>query len=307
MKLSEINTDEIIYFRKNKKYKNIYDILLTNNEQIRKLDSFEAHFVLYPFDRKISSEEFKFNPFEEYVKDIISEHRSVYVPIADNSKRMFGFFLGLIITIAFAVFRPEILISVESIVSIFAAYTFGKEFWDDLQKGLVRMSKNWKFSYIENYYLYNIERKTTLTKYSNLARKMRLDFTAVLPSKFDFIWQSNSQTLRLKFYASDFENIPKDRTHLFSIQIKDDAMVQDFEQSGFLFGIKLSFNKFALGFKKSYEVFQSLKSSEFGCLSNENEWINDAVFFRKTISFKRLKYFKQKGLLANKKIIKKNF
>jgi len=306
MNLKDLNIDELIYIRKNKKYSNIYDVLLTNSEQIKKLKTFEAHFVLYPFDRRISSDDFKFNPFEEYVKDIISEHRSVYVPIVDNSNKFFGIILGLIITLVFAIFKPENLISVESIVSIFAAYTFGKEFWDDLQKSLVKFTKSWKISYIENYYSYIIEKKTTLTKYSNLARRMRLDFTAVLPFKFDFIWQSNSQTLRLKFQTSDFENIPNERIHLFSIQLKEESE-KIFEEGGFLLGVKLGFNQYFMGFKKSFEVFQSLKSKDFGCLDSTDKWIDNAVFFRNTLSKGRLKYFKQKGLLKEKRIIKKNF
>jgi len=306
MKLKDIKIEELIYLRKNKKYNNIYDILLTNTHQIKQLKSFEAHFVIYPFDRRISSDHFKFNPFEEYVKDIISEHRSVYIPIADNSKRIFGTILGVIITLVFAIFKPEILISVESIVSIFAAYTFGKEFWDDFQKGLVRLTKNRKVSYIEDYYSYNIEKKTTLTRYSNFARKMRLDFTSVLPTKFDFIWQSNSQTLRLKFQASDFENINSERVHLFSIQLNEEV-AKIFEETGFLFGVKLSFNNYLFGFKKSYEVFQSINSKNFGCLDDKNNWIDDGVFYRNTISRGRIKYFKEKGLTDNKRIIKKNF
>jgi len=306
MKLKDITLNENIYLRKNKKFSNIYDVLLTNTQQIKNLKSFEAHFVLYPFDRRINSDVFKFKPFEEYVKDIISEHRSVYVPIADNSNKLFGFVLGLIITLAFAYYKPDILISVESIVSIFAAYTFGKEFWDDLQKTLVRISKNWKLSYIENYYTYNIERKTTLTRYSNFARKMRLEYTPVLPSKFDFIWQSNSQTLRLKFQCSDFENVTSDRIHLFSIQInEEDAKI--FQDSGFLFGVKLSFNNYFLGIKNSLEVFQSIKLDQFGCLDNNNVWEDNTVFYRNTISQGRIKFFKNKGLFKNKIILKKNF
>lgn len=306
MKYKDLNINEIIYLRKNKKYNNIYDVLLTNSEQIKKLKTFEAHFVLYPFDRKVNSTDFKFNPFEEYVKDIISEHRSVYIPITDNSNKFFGAFLGAIITLIFALFKPDSLISVESIVSIFAAYTFGKEFWNDLQKGLVKISKNWKISYIENYYTYAIEKKTTLTRYSNLARRMRLDFTAVLPFKFDFIWQSNSQTLRLKFQSSDFENIPNERIHLFSIQLKN-TDIKFIEEGNFLFGVKLSFNQYFMQIKNSFEVFQSIKSKEFGCLDSQEKWLNNAVFFRNTYSAGRIKYFHKKGLLNDKLIIKKNY
>jgi hypothetical protein len=306
MKLNEIKIDNLIYLRKNKKYNNIYDVLLTNFQQINKCETFECHFTLYPFDRNIKSDDFKFNPFEEYADDIISEHRSVYIPIADNSKKLFGCFLGILITIAFAYYKPEILISVESIVSIFAAYTFGKEFWDDIQKGMVRLSKNWRLSYIQNYYSYSLEKGSTLTRYSTFARKMRLDNIALLPKLFDFIYQSNSQTLRLKFDSDDFINVTDDVIHLFSIKIEEEK-AELFEKSGFLFGVKLSLNKSSFGIKKSLELFQSLNGKSFGCLDNSNVWLENNIFYRNTNSKGRFKYFKNKGLLKDKSLIKKNF
>ncbi len=160
-------------------------------QQCKQFDSFECHFTLYPYDRRISSDNFKINPFEEYVNDILSNHRSVYERITENTGKIFGAFLGAVITAAFAIFKPEILVSVESVVSIFAAYTFGKEFWQDIQNGLIRITKNKRLSYTENSYSYVIEKKTTLTGYSTLARQKRLDFYSELPYKFEFSIKSH--------------------------------------------------------------------------------------------------------------------
>ncbi len=306
MRAHDFNPHELIYLRKNKNFADIYDVLLNNVQQCKQFDSFECHFTLYPYDRRINSGNFKINPFEEYVNDILSNHRSVYERITENTGKIFGAFLGAVITAAFAIFKPEILVSVESVVSIFAAYTFGKEFWQDIQNGLIRITKNKRLSYTENSYSYVIEKKTTLTGYSTLARQKRLDFYSELPYKFDSVLQNSSQTLRVKYLSADLAELKEDRLHLFSIRL-DPSKTEIFERNGFLFGVKISLNKHLLGFRKSYEMFQSFNQNELGCLDNSNAWQHNTIFYRNTISHHRLKFFKKNGLLRAKTMLKKNF
>ncbi len=67
-----------------KTLENKYDIEIQYIEKLRKYSSFECHIVVYPYSRKISSENIKFNPFEEYVKDIQLNQKSAYFKIKSD-------------------------------------------------------------------------------------------------------------------------------------------------------------------------------------------------------------------------------
>jgi len=305
LKLKDVNPDDLIRLKKNRKYPYIYDVIIQNVEQIKQLGSFECHLVLYPYERTINSDDMNFNPFEEYVEDIKSEHRSVYINIEDNSNKLFGMFLGLLILFIFARFKPEILLSVESIVSIFAAYTIGKEIWKDLQKGFSNLTKKFRLKYIEPYYSYRLEKRTTLTRYSNFARRNRLKVAPILPTKMDFIYQSNSQTLRLKFRKDDFANIQDKIVHIFTLRITPEKETL-FEKSGFLFGAKISFNKHFLGFRKSIEYYQSLHFNTVGCIDKNEVWLPNKAITRKSYTFRRLRYHTKTKIMDGIKMIRKS-
>jgi hypothetical protein len=79
--------------------------------------------------------------------------------------------------------------------------------------------------------------------------------------------------------------------------------VQEFEQEGFMFGVKLSFNKHFLGFVYHFELFQSLHKGSKGCLDKHGEWTEGGIFYRKTLTLGRLKLFMKSGLLHQETII----
>jgi len=228
----------------------------------------ECHVVLYPYSRRVTSEAIAFYPFEEYVKDVLSHQRSAYTRIHSPFNEAFGLLLGLMIAVVFAVFKPQDLLSIESIVSVFAAYAIGKDLWDDIDRALVQVSKEWRICFQDNYYRYQAEKPTTLTFYSLLAKRRRYGKSSLLPEQIDFIKQSNSQTLRMCFNTKDLVSLAEPSAHVHSIHI-DPPLSEEFEKSGFLFGIKLSFNKSFLGIMKCFELFQSIDKDSIGCLDEE--------------------------------------
>ncbi len=280
----------ILSIKRNKKIKNIFDVELNNLSLLRGYDSIECHLVLYPFNRNISAQDISFSPFEEYVKDILSHNRSAYSQIHAIMKYLFGLFLGGVITLIFFKLKPDDLFSVESIVSIFGAYMLGKDLWDDIERFFINLTKKWRLRYQENYYRYQIVRGTTLTLYSQFAKKHRYGKSALLPEQMDFIQQSNSQTIRLKFHKSDIQAITEDNAHILSLMI-DAKCLSPFLKDGFLLGAKFSLNKGFLGFSRGKEYFQSLTSGELGCLDMKGEWYRQAVFCKKTISWGRIRFF----------------
>ncbi|MCP4404126.1 MAG: hypothetical protein GY801_43320 [bacterium] len=305
--MATIPCDDFIRIRQNEKIQNIYDVEMRHLDELRQYDSVECHIVLYPYSRKICSENIRFQPYEEYVKDILSHHKSAYTSAGSQFNKLFGIMIGLLITAIFFKFKPSDLFSVESIVSVFGSYFVGKEIWDDIERNLIEISKSWRLRYQENYYSYRLEKRTTLTNYSWFAKKQRYGKTPLLPEQMDFIEKSNSQTLRLYFNMNDVGasgswEMMASSGHLFSLHL-DPELIDDFEKDGFLLGVKFSVNKQFLGFTKRLELFQSLHRDSKGALDEHGLWTDNTVFYRKTLTCGRIKAFLKSGLLADKTII----
>ncbi len=302
MASSQILYSDFIRLRKNQELTNVYDIEMRHIDYLKNYDSVECHVVIYPYSRKICSKNIVFCPFEEYVKDILTHQKSAYMKLTSYLNKMFALFLGFMITIIFLKFKPDDLFSVESIVSIFGAYFIGKEVWDDIEKLLINLSKTWSLRYQTSYYLYQLEKHTTLSHYSHFAKKQRYGKTPLLPEKIDFIEQSNSQTIRMYFNMKDIQPVDGFSGHLFSIHV-DPQLVLDFEEDGCMFGVKLSFNKHSFGLVKHFELFQSLHNNSKGCVDEHGQWIENTVFYRTTFTMGRLKLFLKHGLLYQQTII----
>lgn len=302
MKLKKIPYDRIITICNSDEMPNIYDVEIGNVEKLCGFHSIECHIVLYPYSRKIDSDKMFFNPFEEYVKDILSSLRSAYVKSESQFGKLFGLIIGLFIAIVFAVFANSEVISIESAVSILGAYFIGKELWDDIERVLMNISRNCRIKYQESYYIYRLERHTTLTNYSYLAKKNRYGTEHFLPDKMDFIQQSNSQTVRM-YFRTGGKRCPTGRAaHILSIHIAPDIL-DDFKNDGFMLGVKLSFNKGFLGIMNSVELFQSINANSIGCLDEHGNWFENALFCRKILRLGKLKYFRRKDLITGKTIV----
>jgi hypothetical protein len=302
MKFKESLYKDIVRVRVNKKISHIYDVELGHLDELHRLSSVECHVAFYPYSRKVTSDHFEFTPFEEYINDITSHQKSTYIKIKNRFCNIFGLFLGILIAGIFFAFKPQELLSIEPIVSIIGAYFIGKELWGDIEDLLINISKNWRIRYVESYYFYRLEKHTTLSLYSRLAKKRRYGKEAILPEKMDLIQQKNSQTLRLFFNMKDLKPAKETYAHMLSIRL-DPKLLQEFENDGFMFGIKLSFNKRFLGITRCREFFQSIDKDMKGCLKENGEWTNGAIFYRKTFILGRIKVFIHKGLIENKSIV----
>lgn len=292
---------------KNAQMPNIYDVEFVNLEQLKAYDEIECHVVIYPYSRKVSANSLAFYPYEEYVQDVLAQQRSAYARLQSHFAEIFGLSLGLIIALIFWFFKREDLFSVESIVSVFGAYVVGKELWDDIERALVEISKNWPLRYRDSYYQYVLEKHTTLTAYSTLAKEKRYGKAMILPSRIDFIKQSNSQTVRMLFEAEDFKRVlargVANSVHILSLHV-DPAVLEAFEQGGYLFGVKLSLNRRCFcGITRHLELFQSLSEGELGCLDEQEVWTPQAIFYRQTWSAGRIKYFMRQGVVGGQTLL----
>lgn len=302
---------QIVHLRKNADIPHIYDVEMNHLDELKQYDSVECHVVVYPYSRKVGAHHFKFYPFEEYVHDILSHQKSAYEAISNQFDKCLGIFLGIVITAIFAIFNPKDLLSVQSVMSVIGAYFVGKELWDDVENTLIRMTKQWRVKYVDNYYSYQLEKHTTLTMYSSFAKKQRYGKTTLLPECIDFIEQSNSQTLRMYFNMADIDLAQccdgefSTTRHLFSIHVKPE-LLEEFEREGFLFGVKLSLNKKSFGITRSDELFQSFDNRAQGALDEQGIWHDDSIFYRKTMRLGRIKCFLKSGMLSHQPVIARN-
>lgn len=292
----------IIAFKKNAESSNTYDVEMNNISELQKFSSVECHIVVYPYSRNITSKNLSVYPFQEYMSDILSHQRSAYDRIISPMSNLFGLFLGLVITIVFFFLKREDLYSVESIVSVIGAYVVGKELWDDFENFMINLTKKLKLRYIENYYSFQLEKQTTMTHYSYLAKKERYGKSSLMPEKMDYIEQSNSHTVRMLFNADVIKTVHGDSAHILSIHVDKDKSAE-FEKRGFMLGVKISFNKKRPGFIRSFEFFQSIHGKAPGCLDENCEWVPDGIFYRNTILAGRIKYFRGTGLIYNQDMI----
>ena len=204
--------------------------------------------------------------------------------------QVFGLLLGLLIALIFAHLKPASLLDIEAIVSVFGAYVVGKELWNDIERLLVNVSKNWRLRFQDDYYRYRLEKRTTLTQYSYLAKRERYGKDSLLPDRIDFIKQSNSQTLRMCFDTRDLafqEAAPPEGSaaahethapqatvaHIHSIHVDKDLM-DDLRKDGFMLGVKLSLGRRRWGVTRWFEVFQSLNKESIGCLDDAGTWVD---------------------------------
>ena len=281
----------------------LYDVELDRIGGQEGLDSVDCHLVIYPYSRKVNSHHIRVLPFEEYVADIIGRQRSVYIKIEERGPYVFGALLALALVAVFFKYRPSELLSLESIVSAFGAYFVGKELWDDIERALQHLSHRWRLRYVESYYPYQLAGQTTLSQYAGLAKQVRYGRRSLLPERIDFIQQSNSQTVRLRFEAESLRAFPGQAAHIASLHVAPEA-AHEFDKNGFMFGVKLSLNRRRWGLERGLELFQSLDRGRPGCLDQSGQWHDGCLFYRRTLRLGNLKLFRDCGTAAGQQVIK---
>jgi hypothetical protein len=292
----------LIHLQNNVDLPHIYDVDLNVVEALTKYSSIECHISFLPYSRMINANHIKFYPYKEYIQDISDNESTVYSRIDLRFNRIFGILLAVIIALLFWAFKPVDLLSVQSIVSVFGAYTIGKEIWSDLEDFLVKITKNWRLSFQPQTYSYSLDRSNTLLQYLSLAEFRRYGKYSLHADKMDFIEQSNSQILKMKFNKRGIRKVADSIVHLFSFHITPD-LAMELKKTGYMFGVKISFNKKFLFVTKKHEVFQSIDKKNIGCLDSKNKWVKDGVFYRQTFTLARLKLYWKSEIIRKKKII----
>ena len=293
-----------VVLERNTEIDHLYDVELQGLADLAGCSSAECHLVVYPYSRRISSANIALNPFEEYVKDIASLQKSAYTRVTSEFNKLFGLLLGALITIVFICCKPEELVSVESIVSILAAFFIGKDLWDDIDRMLVDLTRAWPLRLQESYYSYRLERGTTMALYSALAKRRRYGQATVLPTKMDFISQSNSQTVRMWFEGRDLRALGEPQAHILSIAVDPASLTKELEQAGYLFGVKLSLSRRVGPVTVHTELFQSLDKGQAGCLELSGKWVPGGAFYRLTVTIGRVKLFLRSGVVGGVGIVK---
>ena len=106
----------------------------------------------------------------------------------------------------------------------------------------------------------------------------------------------------MAFNMRDLRIDPGHQAHLHSIHVQPDQL-RDLEQEGFMFGIKLSLNRRFLGLTSNFELFQSIDRCARGCLDEKGEWIENGVFYRRTFTLGRLKWYVSRGVIHDRTIV----
>lgn len=288
--------ENMIRLKQNANFPYIYEVELNNIAALKQYDSVEVHVVLYPFARQILAGNYLFTPFEDYANDISTRRRSLYTRVPRPANSLFGILLGICIILVFLAFKPSEVYSLQSFVAILGAYFIGKDLWNDIEAALVNISQSWKLRYQTSYYEYQVEKNTTLTNYSGLAREQRYGKASIVPAQMEFISNANSKTVRMKFSQSDLLAFQGDTAHILAIRL-DPELREPFVRDGFMFSVKISLNQGVGVLRRAHEFFQSLNTGQRGCLDFQNEWIPEAALARDAYFFGNIRY------LAGKRIV----
>lgn len=304
MNRPSLSLHQMIAIRRNPDLPGVYDIQFQHLGRVRSYDLLECHIVLYPYSRQLNSGKIVLMPYEEYARDILAQQRSAYKQIGETAKNLFGVFLGLLLVLIFALIRPVELYSLASIVSIIGAYAIGKELWDDLENWMVNTTASTRIRFQPRYYNYQLEKNTTISKYFNLARTSRYGHPMLLPHRMDFIQQSNSQTVRMLFRVADLPTEGEGPVHVLSIHLPP-ALVKEFEEKGYLFGVKWGLiNRIGL-LLRSREIFQSMHGHSLGSLDTHNKWQEGKALLRETFSLGRIKFYWKNKVLEEVTLVTK--
>lgn len=289
----------------NERYSHIIDVSLILDKDIFRFDYMHCHLVVYPFGRKVNSDHIAMHPFSEYSQDIANKRSSVYSAIQNSAPQFFGLFLVIIAAIAVGIvmyYYGMESIKLEAILALFGVYMIGKDFWGDIESSVQRMSKNWNLKYQDPYYAYELEKNTTLMRYSNIAKKERYGYTTILPERMDYLIASNSCTVRLQFDTEDFIQEKVEKSHLLSIRVNPE-MLEDFTKYGYMIGIKIAFSRQHFGIEHGYEMFQSIKHREAGSLDDQDQWMPNTVVARKFWRIGKLIHRSKAIIMSERKML----
>jgi len=268
---------------------NLIDVGLSDLKFIKDINSLAVTTMFYPVSRDITSDDFTLLPYQEYTDEISEGGRTTYEVIHDFSGKLFGIFLASIIFIIFQLNQDQVF-SIEAAVGIIGAYIAGKELWSDLNIWLQKISKNWKFSWKDKEFYYQKVDFGSIQNYTRYIRNTRYGSNFILPTKLDFINQSSSKILELKYSQKELDLMSKDYTHLVSLEYPA-KFGKEFTKNEYLLAIKLSLIKNVFGIEIISEYFQSKYENSTGCLDFNGNWLENKTMLRKAVKIGNLKIY----------------
>lgn len=298
MHLKGIPYTDLIRLDRNEALPHIFDVRMQNVQQLAPFDSVECHLVLYPYSRRIGADHFQIHPFSGYMREVNRHGKSCYMRIPETADKLAGLALALSITALCMLFKPDLLLRVEVLVSIMGAYFLGRDFWGDTETHMINMLAGLRLSYRKRYYSFRLEKNTTLVRYSDFARKKRYGYSEPLPEWIDHIVQNNSQTLRMWFSGGTISGLKEESIQLCAIHFPP-ALLEPLEAEGFLFGVKMSFNRRWGPFTKRMEMFQSLSKGTRGCLDAGQSWRENDAYVREVLSLGQFRFLRKDAVIPS--------
>lgn len=278
-------------------------LLLKLNQTIRSSKAVECTFFVYPYSLKMDNASFNILPYEEYVRDIDAGRRSTYQKLEPTASKLFGIFLGLVLIIIFGIYNPNELYSLQNLIAVLGAYTLGKEMWDDLDKWLIDTTKTWSIRWRGSQYYYVKEDFGTIQRFWKLARVKRNGQPTILPVWLDFMTHSNAKTVEAYFEQKTLSQYPENSLVQFGNVVINQDSYQDFQESGAMFGFKLSLKQqFWLG-DITYEIFQSIDKTEYGAVDKKGIWCPQAILHRKVWNLGRIKIYLTKEIVNDFRLV----
>ena len=268
----------------------IIDIGLNDLNILKDGQSLAITMLFYPYTRDINSSNFKLLPYEEYVEEISDGGRTTYEIIDDFSDKLFGIILAVIIVSVFGLWQTELLFSVESVVAIIGAYIAGKELWGDVDNWLQKISKGWWFSWKDRDFYYQKLDFGSIQNYTRYSRNIRYGSAFVLPGKIDFVNQSSSKILELKFSQKELGLIATDSAHVVSLEYQKE-LEKTFVNNDYMLAVKLNIITNFLGLEINSEYFQSKDRNQIGCLDLAGNWLAGKSMLRKSFKIGNLKIY----------------
>jgi len=165
----------------------------------------------------------------------------------------------------------------------------------------VKITKNWPIRWKDGEYYYSKQDFGTIQKFWREGRNERYKISMVLPTKMDFISQSNTKTVEISYKQEDLNLVEGDSTRVASINFPKKTSSN--LTNNFLFTTKLTLVKKGFFINFTTEYFQALKSGKIGSLDPQNNWQNNILLVKKVINIGQIKIYLEAKILKNVKII----
>lgn len=285
----------IITLEADEKYKHVYHAYLDLRQVEERFDRVHLSMFIYPYSRRVNANNFRIMPYEEYINDLASGRRTAYRLISRIEANSFGLILGVLIFLVFFHWKPVDLFSVQSVVSIGAAYVLGKEMWVDIDSWLINFTAGWRMKWKQWEYFYEQEVQGTIEEMWLRAREKRYETKFLIAEKMDFVGQSNSKLIEVGLPVSTGE---KDRYHVLTLDFNQNCY-PDVVRKGFMLGVKLGLEKNYGGLIVKREFFQGQDNGEVGAMVG-GKWRKGACLVRTTLELYRLKIYLFEKMIEEK-------